>query len=171
MSNENLRKSLALAAQHFAEHPQDALSEDKPALATLESGLRCRASGPNGTTLVSDMPPPFGGAGSAPTPGWLLRAALANCNATVIAMRAAQLGIVLTKLEVTVGSHSDHRGLLAVSESVPAGPLSIKVAVRIAAQGVPAVALQEMVHWAEKHSPVSDALCRAMPVATEVLVE
>jgi len=27
------------------------------------------------------------------------------------------------------------------------------------------------VHWAEQHSPVSDALRRAVPVTTEVVVE
>ena len=59
------------------------------AVAVLEGGgLRCRAEGPNGAVLVTDMPRPVGGTASAPTPGWMLRAALANCDATVIAMRA-----------------------------------------------------------------------------------
>jgi len=43
----------------------------------------------------------LGGGGSAPSPGWLLRAALASCDATVIAIRAAQLGVTPTALEVT----------------------------------------------------------------------
>lgn len=171
MSIESIRRSLDQVAGHFAEHPEAALSQDKPAVAVLESGLRCRAEGPNGAVMLSDMPTPVGGAGSAPSPGWLLRAALANCDATVIAMRAAQLGIVLTRLEVTVGSESDDRGLLGVAESVPPGPLSVRVHVRIAAQGASAEQLREVVRWAEKHSPVSDAVRRAVPVATDVTVE
>lgn len=170
MSIEHIRKSLGQVAKHFAEHPQDALSQDKPAVAILESGLRCRADGPNGATLVSDMPVPIGGTATAPSPGWLLRAALANCDATVIAMRAAHLGIVLSRLEVTVGSESDDRGLLGVTESVPPGPLSMRVSVRIAAKDTSAQQLRELVHWAEEHSPVSDAVRRAVPVITEVTV-
>lgn len=169
MSIDLIKQSLSQVAKHFAEHPQDALSQDKPAVAVLESGLRCRAEGPNGATLVSDMPTPIGGTGSAPSPGWLLRAALANCDATVIAMRAAQLGLVLSQLEVTVGSESDDRGLLGVSDAVPPGPLSVRVRVRIAAEGASAEQLRELVHWAEQHSPVSDAVRRAVPVATEII--
>lgn len=170
MSIEVIRQALGQVAKHFAEYPEDALSQDKPATSVLESGLRCRAEGPHGATLVSDMPVPIGGGGSAPSPGWLLRAALANCDATVIAMRAAQLGIVLTRLEVTVGSESDDRGLLGVSDSVPPGPLNMHVGVCIAAEGVSAEQLRELVRWAEKHSPVSDAVRRAVPVVTEVTV-
>lgn len=171
MSIELISQALSKVARHFIEHPEDARSQDKPATAVLESGLRCRAAGPNGATLVSDMPAAVGGAGSAPSPGWLLRAALANCDATLIAMRAAQLGIVLKRLEVTVGSESDDRGLLGVSGSVPPGPLSVSVSVRLSAPGVSAEHAHELVRWAEKHSPVADALRRAVPVSTEVVVE
>lgn len=171
MSIEHIRESLGRVAKHYAEHPQEALSQDKPAVAVLESGLRCRAEGPNGATLFTDMPAAIGGSGSAPSAGWMLRAALANCDATVIAMRAAELGIVLSRLEVTVGSESDNRGLLGVGESVPPGPLSMRVSVRIAAEGASAQQLRELVQWAEKHSPVSDAVRRAVPVTTEVAVD
>ena len=171
MSIERIRECFSEVARLFGEHPQDAVSTDEPAVAVLESGLRCRAAGPNGATVVSDMPAVIGGTGSAPSPGWLLRAALANCDATVIAMRAAQLGIILERLEVTVGSESDDRGLLGVSDSVPAGPLSVRVSVRIAAKGTSADELRELVHWADQHSPVGDALRRAVPVTTEVIAE
>jgi uncharacterized OsmC-like protein len=170
MSIERIKESLRQVVEHLAEHPQDALSQDKPATSVLESGLRCRAEGPNGAVVVSDMPAPVGGTGSAPSPGWLLRAAFANCDATLIAMRAAQLGIVLTLLEVTVGSESDDRGLLGVSDSVPPGPLSVSVGVRIAAEGASPEQLHELVRWAEKHSPVSDAVRRAVPVDSQVTV-
>jgi uncharacterized OsmC-like protein len=169
MSTERIKLASRQVAEHFAEHPEDARSRDVPATAILESGLRCRAQGPNGATLVSDMPAAIGGAASAPSPGWLLRAALANCDATLIAMRAAQLGIVLSRLEVTVDSESDDRGLLGVSDSVPPGPLTMRVGVRIAADGTSSDQLRELVHWAEQHSPVSDAVRRAVPVTTDVM--
>lgn len=128
------------------------------------------AEGPNGAVLVSDMPKGIGGGGTAPTPGWFLRAALANCDATVIAMRAAQLGVVLTRLEVTVDSESDNRGLLGVGDVAPAGPLSMRVHVRVAADNAPPELLRQIVDWAESHSPVGDALRRAIPCRTEIEV-
>ncbi len=170
MSSQNIRKSMEALASHFAAHPQDAVSQDKPAVATLESGLRCRAAGPKGEVLITDMPGAIGGSGTAPSPGWYLRAALANCDATLIAMRAAQLGIALTRLEVTVGSQSDNRGLLGQADLYSPGPIDISITVQIAADGVPAQDLHDLVRWAERHSPVGDALRRSMPLEAKVLV-
>lgn len=135
----------------------------------LESGLRCRVDGPGGVAVVTDMPVSIGGTNSAPSPGWLMRAALANCDATLVALRAAQLGIVLKHLEVTAESESDHRGILGLDEAVPAGPLDVRVTVRVAAEGVSEEQLRELVHWAEQHSPVGDALRRAVPLRVDVV--
>lgn len=171
MTSPHIRQSMEKLSSHFAAHPQDALSQDRPAVATLEAGLCCKVVGPKGESLVTDMPGAIGGNGSAPTPGWYLRAALASCDATMIAMRAAELGIALSTLEVSVESQSDHRGLLGGAESIPAGPTSVQVNVRIAAPGVPSQALHELVRWAEDHSPVGDALRRAIPLETEIRIE
>ena len=169
MSIERIQQSLGKLGRHFSKHPEDARSQDAPAKAVLESGLRCRVEGPGGAMIVTDMPASIGGAESAPTPGWLMRAALANCDATLVALRAAQLGIVLKHLEVTAESESDHRGILGLDEAVPAGPLAVRVTVRLSADGVPAEQLRELVHWAEQHSPVGDALRRAVPLNIDVL--
>ena len=146
MSNADIRQSIESVIQFFSEHPEKARSKDKAAVAVVEEGLRCRADGPNGAVLVSDMPKAIGGGGAAPTPGWFLRAALANCDATVIAMRAAQLGLVLSRLEVTVDSQADDRGLLGLGGAgVLPGPTSMRVHVRIAAEGIPAEQLRHIV--------------------------
>ena len=121
-------------------------------------------SGPNGASLTTDMVPSVGGTATAPSPGWLLRAAEASCVATLIAMRAAMLGVTLDTLEVTVDSESDDRGLLGIADDVPAGPLSGRVAVRLTAAGVDASTLEEMARWGVKHCPVCDALERVVPV-------
>ncbi|HET7684934.1 MAG TPA: OsmC family protein [Candidatus Limnocylindria bacterium] len=109
-----------------------------------------------------------GGSASAPSPGWLLRAAESSCVATLVAMRAAMLGITLETVEVTVDSESDDRGLLGIDEEVPAGPLSGRVAVRVTAPGVDAATLDEIARWAVKHCPVCDALERPVPITVEV---
>ena len=168
MSIENVRNSIEGAIDFLNQHPHEARYTDTAATATVEETLRCQASAPDGRAVKSDMPSSVGGAGSAPSPGWLMRAALANCDATLIAMRAAQVGIRLTDLEVVVDSESDDRGLLGIDDSVPAGPLSMRTRIRIAAQGASEDSLREIIAWAEKHSPVADAIRRAVPVSTEV---
>jgi uncharacterized OsmC-like protein len=83
-------------------------------------------------------------------------------------MRAAALGVELRRLEVTVDSESDDRGILGIEEAVPAGPLSIRVRVRIEAAGTPADRLREIVEWGLLHCPVDDAARREVPVKVEI---
>jgi uncharacterized OsmC-like protein len=168
MRSDHIRTAIDGAARYLADHPEKARSSDPSAVAVVQDGLRCRAEGPNGAVLVTDMPKSVGGGGASPTPGWFLRAALATCDATVIAMRAAQLGIVLTALEVTVDSESDNRGLLGVEGAEFPGPHAMRIRVRIAADGVPPEQLHQVVTWAEAHSPVGNAVRRAVPSTMDV---
>ena len=80
MTAEAIRDGVAGVLQHYAQHPEKAVASDRPAVAVVEQGLRCRAEGPNGAVLVTDMPQALGAGGAAPTPGWFLRAALATCE-------------------------------------------------------------------------------------------
>ena len=170
MSNDNIRGSIDKTIEYLSRHPDEARYIDPPATAVIEEGLRCRVEGPKGRLAVTDMPGSVGGAGSAPSPGWLARAAQASCDATVIAMRAAQEGIILKVLEVTVDSESDDRGLLGMDDSIPAGPLSSRVRVRIAADDVDPERLRGLVEWADRHSPVTDGVRRAIPTQVDVEV-
>src|SRR6185503_20806056 len=95
----------------------------------------CEVTGPQGQQFVSDMPKAMGGDGSAPNPGWLLRGALASCTATVIAMRAAKLGMTLSNVEVTVETDSDLRGILGLDENVSARHAAMRMKVKISAPG------------------------------------
>ena len=124
MGSAAIKQAIGAASAYLSEHPADALSTDSAATATIVDGLVTRVTGPNGESLTTDMVPSVGGGASAPSPGWLLRAAGASCVATLIAMRAAMLDITLDTLEVTVDSVSDDRGLLGIADSVPAAPLS-----------------------------------------------
>jgi uncharacterized OsmC-like protein len=168
MPSDHIRESIENARQYLSEHPDEARYGDHPATAVIENGLRCRVEHATGAALVTDMPGAVGGEGSAPTPGWFARAAQASCDATLIAMRAAELGVPLQSLEVTVESESDDRGLLGMDDAIPAGPLSSRIRVRIAAAGVDPQRLRELVEWADHHSPVTDAIRRAVPTTVEV---
>jgi uncharacterized OsmC-like protein len=168
MTTTHIGQSIQIARQYLAEHSEEARYTDSVATAVIEAGLRCRVEGPLGATLHTDMLGGVGGEGAAPSPGWLARASLAACDATLIVMRAAELGIDLESLEVTVDGESDDRGLLAVDESVPAGPLSIRTRVRISAPGAEPGAIAELVEWAERHSPVADAFRRSIPSSLQL---
>jgi uncharacterized OsmC-like protein len=97
-----------------------------------------------------------------------MQAALATCNATGIAMKAAREGIELTTLEVSIETESDTRGIFGIDESIQAGPLNMSTRVRIGAKGVPEEKLHEIVKWNEKYSYVGNAICRSVPLKTEV---
>lgn len=169
MANDPIRISIENAVEYLTQHPDKVRYTDSPATATI-TGLRSTVEGTNGESLITDMPESVGGEDSAPSPGWLLRAAIASCDATLIAMRAALKGIELSDLQVTVDSESDDRGILGMDASVPAGPLSLGIHVKIAAAGVSAEELRELVEWADRHCPVSDAVQRAVPTSVDVQV-
>lgn len=162
-----IRAALEAAGAYLAEHPDQARYTDSRATASVEEGLRVRVVGPNGETLTTDMPAAVGGGGAAPSPGWFLRAAVAACVTSLAVMRAAQLGIEGFSCEVEVDSESDDRGILGLDASVPGGPLSMRVGVRMT--GASADRLAEVAHWAVDHCPVSDAVRRAVPLRIEVL--
>jgi uncharacterized OsmC-like protein len=150
----SVRDAVEKLARIFAQQPEKARTKNAPATAVLDGGLKFQVAGPNGERLSTDMPPALGGGGSAPNPAWFLRASLASCNATVIAMRAAQIGVTLTALEVSVTSESDTRGLLGSDESVSAGLFGFRTHVKIGASDATENQLKEIVQWADAHSPV-----------------
>ncbi len=168
MSTEAIRESIRKAMTYLGEHPAEARYTDSSATATLERGLRITVEGPSGERISTDMPTSVGGTASAPSPGWLFRSALASCEATLIAMRAAVEGVELSRLEVVVDSESDDRGILGIDEGVPAGPLRMRVRVRLSASGASQTALREIAAWGHQHCPVSDAVNRAIDSSLEV---
>ena len=154
--------------------PDMGLHDDSPAAASWRGGTRIVTSHANGTEVITDMPGELGGRGDQVTPGWLMRAGLAACTATRIAMGAAAAGIELTKLELRASSRSDTRGLLGMTESdgtpVSAGPQDVQLHVTIAAHGVPAEKLRALVEESHRCSPVPCAIQEETPVALHIEV-
>ena len=166
---ESIRTAIEQASNYLVEHPEAARASDAAATAICEDGLRFRIEGP-WSPLASDMSKSVGGEALAPSPGWLLRAALAACDATVVAMEAARDGIELTDLRVSVESESDFRGVLGVDPSVQPGPLSMRIAYRLVASNASDEQLRAIVARAESRSPVRDALARAVPMTTDITI-
>lgn len=170
MSTPQVREAIQALATVLAEQPHKARARNPAAAAVLEDGLRFRISGPNGETASTDMPVALGGKASAPAPSWLFRASLASCTATVIAMRAAQLGLTLDTLQVSVSSESDVRGLLGTDDKVSAGLDGLRLHVRIGAAGASPEQLREIVSWADSHSPIGCTARSAQRTALEIEV-
>ena len=162
--------SVTAAAAYLAEHPDEARYRDSHAQARLGDDLRVSISGPGGETMATDMPRGIGGGASVPSPGWFFRAAAAACVASLIGIRAGMIGLELPagSVVVTVDSESDDRGILGLDAAIPAGALSMRVAVGLVATSVDRSTFEEVVRWAVDHCPVTDTARRAVPVEVEI---
>jgi uncharacterized OsmC-like protein len=171
---EQIAASMERVASALRRKPHAGLHDDTPATVRWAGGLRTVAHTQAGVEVTTDMPAAIGGDDSAPTPGWMLRTALASCAVTRIAMEAAARSITLQTLEAHATSRSDLRGLVGVAEpdgrSVPAGPLSMDLHVRIGAPGVDASLLRALVAATPGCSPVTCALEQPLAVGLHVEV-
>lgn len=170
MSNLNAKASLERAQRLFLEKPAAAKKPNTTATAVWRDGLLCEVAGPGSERATTDMPEPMGGGGTGSNPGWLLRAGIASCAATAIAMRAAMQGIALRTLEVNVQSESDARGLVGIPD-VPTTLGNMRMSIRIAADGADEATLRGLAAWGEANSPVSCTLRDRPEVAVEIEVE
>jgi uncharacterized OsmC-like protein len=164
----SIGEAIRNATEYLRDHPEEARYTDSAAVATLDEGLRVTVSAPDGRKTTTDMSRAVGGTDTAPSPGWLFRAALAACDTTLIAMRAAMLGVELDEVEVSIDSESNDYGILGIDDSTPAGPLSVRTTVRVRAKGADASAMRELVEWAVAHCPVCDATKRAVPMTLDI---
>jgi uncharacterized OsmC-like protein len=174
MVMERVAASMERVVSALRRKPHAGLSDDTPATVRWAGGLRTVARTAAGAEVTTDMPVAIGGDDSAPTPGWLLRTALASCAVTRIAMEAASRGIALNTLEAHATSRSDLRGLVGIAEAdgrrVPAGPLAMELHVRIGAPGVDAGLLRALVASTTGCSPVTAALEQPLAVGLHVEV-
>ena len=174
MAMERVAASMGRVVSALRRKPHAGLHEDAPSTVRWAGGLRTVARTAAGAEFATDMPAAIGGEDSAPTPGWLLRTALASCAVTRIAMEAAARGIALHTLEAHATSRSDLRGLVGVAEpdgrAVRAGPLAMDLHVRIGAPGVDAVRLRALVAATSGCSPVTCAVEQPLAVGLHVEV-
>lgn len=172
MALNDIATALARVNAVLRKRPLAGIVEDAPAVSAWQGGLRVVSQYPSGAQAVTDMPTELGGSGDQPSPGWLLRAALASCAVTRIAMAAAEAGIELHTLEVSAHSRSDARGLLGVpgTDGAPlcAGPGDLRLEVRIAAVGIAPEQLRALVDQGIALAPVSQLLARPSAVGLQV---
>lgn len=164
----SIKDAVTNASAYLTTHPDEARYRDSPAVARLTTGLAVTVSGPGGESVATDMPAGIGGGGTAPSPGWLMRAAAASCVASLIAIRAAAAGTTIGAFQVTVDSESDDRGILGLDDGIDAGALSMKIAVSFDGGEAARAGVRELVDWAVRHCPVTDTIARAVPIEVEL---
>jgi uncharacterized OsmC-like protein len=69
---------------------------------------------------------------------------------------------------VTVDSESDDRGILGLDDAIPAGALSMRVAVSVSEVSIDRATFEAVVRWAVDHCPVTDTAVRAVPLEIEL---
>jgi len=167
MHSSNIGKAVESVEQFLQTQSDPGPRADIPAIATIEDGLKCRIESPDGTAIYTDMPKSIGGSASANSPGWHLRAALASCDATLLAIRAARLDLKLNSIEVRVEATSDGRGMF-LDEGVSPGSDEMRLYFKIGASTVSAEQIEALVRWVEEHSPVGTDITRAVDVRSEI---
>jgi uncharacterized OsmC-like protein len=138
--DDAIRSAQERALSIFQRKPSAALTSFK-ASGRLEKGLRCTVSS-DALDVRMDMPTALGGDGSAPSPGFFVRAGLIGCVAIGIKMTAAREGIPLESVDVDVEMDFDDGALFGLGDNT-AAPLETRLTITLKSLA-PWAAVEEM---------------------------
>lgn len=116
--------------------------------------------------FTNGEPPVLLGANEGANPVEYLLHALAGCVTTTTVLHAAARGIQIERLSTELVGTIDVQGLLALDDSVPVGYEQIRIKMDIQAD-CSDEELNELVAFAQDHSPVCNTICRPVPVTLE----
>jgi uncharacterized OsmC-like protein len=116
--------------------------------------------------FTNGEPPVLLGHNEGANPVEFLLHALAGCVTTTTVLHAAARGIEIESLSTTLVGEIDLQGLLALGE-VPAGYQGIRIEMDIKATNATDAELDELLQFAQAHSPVCNTVCRPVPVVVE----
>jgi uncharacterized OsmC-like protein len=116
--------------------------------------------------FTNGEPPVLLGNNEGANPVEFLLHALAGCVTTTTVLHAAARGIRIESISTELSGDIDLQGLLALDDSVPAGYEQIRIKMDIKADCTDAE-LEELLHFAQQHSPVCNTVCRPVPVVIE----
>ena len=164
---KDIKTAVLSLEQYFFEKASPGPKADTRATAVIEDGLKCRVHSPDGKAIFTDMSASFGGTATANSPGWLSRAAIASCDATLLAIRAARQGIELNSIEVSVDASSDGRGMV-LDQGISPGSAEIHVKFNVGARNATAEQVRELVDWVINHSPVGADIAHAVDLKVDI---
>ena len=116
--------------------------------------------------FTNGEPPVLLGNNEGANPVEFLLHALAGCVTTTTVLHAAARGIEIESLSTTLVGEIDLQGLLALSE-VQAGYRGIRIEMDIKAKNATDAELDDLLQFAQAHSPVCNTVCRPVPVVLE----
>jgi uncharacterized OsmC-like protein len=116
--------------------------------------------------FLNGEPPILLGDNEGANPVEFLLHALAGCVTTTLVLHAAARGIRIDEITTELEGDLDVRGLIALDDSVSAGYEQIRMKMQIKAD-CSDEALDELLAFVHKHSPVCQTVCRPVPVKLE----
>ena len=116
--------------------------------------------------FTNGEPPVLLGNNEGANPVEYLLHALAGCVTTTTVLHAAARGIQIERMSTELVGTIDLQGLLALDDAAPVGYKQIQIKMDIAAD-CSDEELDELVTFAQAHSPVCNTICRPVPVTVE----
>jgi uncharacterized OsmC-like protein len=117
-------------------------------------------------TFTNGEPPVLLGDNEGANPVEFLLHALAGCVTTTTVLHAAARGITIHSLSTELEGDLDVQGLLGLDDSVSPGYRQIRIRMHIEAD-CSDEELDELLRYAQGHSPVCTTVCRPVPVTIE----
>lgn len=116
--------------------------------------------------FTNGEPPVLLGNNEGANPVEFLLHALAGCVTTTFILHAMARGITIRSLSTELEGNIDLQGLLALDETVPAGYEQINIRMHVEAD-CSDEELDDLLAFAQQHSPVCNTVCRPVPVNIE----
>jgi uncharacterized OsmC-like protein len=116
--------------------------------------------------FTNGEPPVLLGKNEGANPVEFLLHALAGCVTTTFVLHATARGIRLMELSTELEGDIDLRGLLALDDQVAPGYQQIRIKMHVKAD-CPDHELDELLAFAQAHSPVCNTICMPVPVMVE----
>jgi uncharacterized OsmC-like protein len=116
--------------------------------------------------FTNGEPPVLLGNNEGANPVEFLLHALAGCVTTTFILHAMARGIAIKELSTELSGDLDLQGLLGLDDSVPAGYKQIRIKMHVVAD-CSDQALDNLLTYAQQHSPVCNTVCRPVPVVIE----
>ncbi len=175
-SNVDVRARQAPIRQRYGESPESApvVLSVRGGRSDLADPLHCIVAPESvpEAVLHAGAHPAVGGDGDVPCSGDLLLAALAACQETTVRMVAANMGIDLEELAVSVEGDWDPRGTLAMGKEFPIGITAIRAHTRVVVRGDErGERAERLLRSAERYCVVLSTLREGVPVESTFALE
>jgi uncharacterized OsmC-like protein len=115
---------------------------------------------------INGEPPVLLGNNESANPAEFLLHSLAGCVTTTFVLHAVARGITIREISTYLEGEVDLRGLLGLDESIPAGYEQIRIRIDVKADCSDAE-LDDLLAYAQQHSPICNTICRPVPVTVE----